>query len=120
MYTSDITIGTENYALRTQRASSSVRAEISQPVSEPRLLTISHENVKSGRVSSAVMLDDSKVVQIGASAPTLDTMRVMVKIQYNPLSGRTDIDAEIKAMITTLTTFLGVAGNVTKLLNQES
>lgn len=119
MYTSDITIGTETYALRTQRVNSSVRAEISQPVSEPRLLTISHETSKSGRVSSVVMIDDSKVVQIGSSAPTVDTMRALLKIQYNPLSGRTGVEAEIKAMIAALAAFATDA-NISKLLNQES
>lgn len=119
MYTSDITIGTEVYALRSQRTNSSVRAETSQSVSEPRLLTISHENAKSGRVSSVIMIDDSKVVQIGASAPSLDTMRAMIKIQYNPLSGRTGIEAEIKAMIAALAAF-STDANISKLLNQES
>lgn len=119
MFASDITIGTRTYALRAQRTNSSVRADPSEPVNEPNLLTISHDVANSGRISSAVMFDDTKVITLGSSSVT-DTIRCMVKIQYNPTSGRTLITDDVNALLEEVVTFLGTPTNITKLLNRES
>ena len=121
MYTPDITLGTQTYSLQAQRANSSVRSDASQPLSEPNTLTISHELAKSGRYSTAVMLDDTKIVSlVGATTPVPDTVRTMFKLQYNPLAGRTDVDADITNAIAQLIVFLSDPTNVDKLLNKES
>lgn len=120
MYASDITLGTTLYSLRTQRVNSSVRADPTQNLKEPKTLTISHDVAGSGRVSSAVILDDIAVVQIGASSPQSDAVRVMLKLQYNPLSGRADIEATVAAQLAELVAFMGTPANITKLLNRES
>lgn len=120
MYASDITLGTTTFSLRTQRVNSSIRSDATQPLNEPNTLTISHDVAGSGRVSSAVMLDDVKVVQVGTSSPVADTVRVMLKVQYNPVSGRVDIDDDVNALIAELVAFLGTPANVVKLLNRES
>lgn len=120
MFSTDITLGTHTYSLRTQRVNSSIRADPTQPINEPNTLTISHDVAGSGRVSSAVIFDDTKTVQIGASSPSPDTIRAMVKIQYNPLSGRAGIESAINALIVDLVAFIQAPANVTKLLNRES
>lgn len=121
MYASDITLGTSTFALTTQRPLSSVRSNASAPVSEPKTLTISHENANSGRRSSVVILDDVKIVSTaGALVPVKDTVKLLVKVQYNPFGGRTTTTADINSLITQLIAFLNTPANVTKLLNQES
>lgn len=121
MYASDITIGTKTYSLQSQRTLSSVRSDATRSVSEPRLLTISHENAKNGRRSSVIIIDDNKVVSIaGANVPVSDNVRVLLKVQFAPSGGRTTTTADINELLTQLTTFLGTPANVTKLLNQES
>lgn len=119
MYASDLTLGTRVYALRAQRTNSSVRAVPGEPVNEPNLLTISHDVANSGRISSAIMLDDTKVITLGTSS-VADTVRCMLKIQYNPLSGRAGIEADINKMLTEIVDFLATPANITKLLNRES
>lgn len=118
MFTPDLVVGTTTYSLRAQRMASSVRGDSTQPVSEPRLLTISHETAKNGKVSSVLMIDDTAVVSSGTTASS-DTIRALLKIQYNPLSGRTGIEAVINSAIDDLKALLTPA-NITKLLNKES
>lgn len=118
MFTPDIVVGTTTYSLRAQRMASSVRGDSTQPVSEPRLLTISHETAKNGKVSSIMMIDDTAVVSSGAVASS-DTIRVLLKLQYNPLSGRTDIEATVNSAIDDLKALL-IPANITKLFNKES
>jgi len=120
-YSADITLLTNTYSERSRRDYASVRSNASEPLSEPNLLTLSHETAKNGRVSSVVIFDDTKIVSLaGASLTTTDTVRTMFKVQYNPLGGRTDNEAAINAAIAELIAFLGVADNVSKLLNQET
>lgn len=119
MYTADITLNTKTYTLKAQRATSSVRGVSSRPVAEPLNLTISNETAKNGRVSSVIMIDDVKVVQVGTSIPTADTIRALLKIQYNPMSGRANIDTVVQALCADIVAFATPA-NITKLLNKES
>lgn len=119
MFQSDITLNTKTYALSAQRTNSSLRRVSTRPVSTPLELNIAHEVAKNGRVSTAIYIDDVAVVQIGSSPATKDTVRALVKLQYNPMSGRTTTNTDIKAAIADLVSFLSVA-NIDKLLNQES
>lgn len=119
MFVNDITIGSNTFAKQSVRPLSASYADNNQPLDNPRLLTISHEVAKSGQVSSIVMIDDTKVIPVGTTFVN-SKARVFMKIQYNPLQGRSDLVAAINAAITELTTFVGVAGNITKLLNKES
>lgn len=118
MFTSDITIGSQTFSAVTSYGSSTIRRKTGEPVSEPTDLTISHEVAKNGRVSSAVIIDDVKVVS-DTNGIVTDNVRALVKLQYNPASGRSTLDADIRALIDDLVTFLGVAGNVDKLVNRE-
>lgn len=121
MYTPDITLEGQTYALQSQRTNSSVRSDASQPVSEPNTLTISHEKAKNGRVSSAVILDDTKIVSTaGATIPVADTVKVLLKIQYNPVGGRIDNDTVVENLVAQIVAFASNASNIDKLLNQES
>lgn len=121
MFLPDITINTNVYSLQSQRTLSSVRSDSARSVSEPKLLTISHEIIKSGRIATAVMVDDTKIVSLpGAVVPTSDTVRAFVKIQYNPLMGRLTLEADIAAAIADVVAFLSDPTYVDKLLNRES
>lgn len=119
MLANDITLNTRVYVLNSTRPNSSIRRVSGEPVSEPTLLTVSHEiNSKSGRVSSAVISDDTKNV-VSGTVTVPDTTRVLIKLQYNPSIGRASLDADIRAQIADIVTFLGSAANVDKLLNLE-
>lgn len=121
MFTSDITLNTHVYSLTSQRTTSSTRRDSAQPVSEPNELSIAHETAKNGRVSTAVILDDTKIVSVpGATVPVKDTVRVLFKVQYNPFGGRTTNATDIALAIADLVSFLNTPANITKLLNQES
>lgn len=124
MYSSTITLSATNYDLNLQNARSSVRSDATAPLGAPRTLTISHEtNAKTGLVSSAVLLSDTKVIPVGTTNVT-DVAKVYLKLQYNPANGRASLEADIKAMITELVDFVADATNgvafVDKLLNLES
>lgn len=119
MYPSDITIGSDTFSRTVTRPTSSAYSDNNQSLSNPRTLTISHETSKSGRVSSAVILDDTATVTVG-NTNVADNIRILVKVSYNPLGGRADLTAKVKEAIAQLVAFAGVEGNVTKLLNKES
>lgn len=119
MLAPDITLNTKVYSLTSTRPNGSLRRVATRPVSEPLSLTISHETAKSGRVSTVAYIDDVAVVQIGSSAPVADNIRVMVKIQYNPLSGRTGVEDSISAAVADLVALMS-AENIDKLLNREA
>lgn len=119
MFDNSITLGTETFAKQSVRPLSATYADNNQVLSNPRTLTISHEVGKSGQVSSAIILDDSKTIPVGNSLVT-DKVRALFKIQYNPLQGRADLAAAIKAAVTELSTFVGDTNNFNKLLNKES
>lgn len=119
MFLNSLTIGTDTFDKQTIRPLSATYVDNNQTLSNPRSLTISHEIGKSGQVATAVILDDNAIVPIGNSNVT-DKVRVLFKIQYNPLQGRTGLDTAIKAAIVQLTGFMSDSANVVKLLNKES
>jgi len=123
MFATDITINTNTYSLITQRANSSVRSDASTGLDNPNTLTISHEESKTGRVSSVVILDSEAVVPCQdacTTAPSVDNIRLMMKIQYNPLNGRTDTATEIERLRVLLSTFVNDSASFAKIINKES
>lgn len=118
MFTPDLVLGTATYSLTAQRVNSSIRGDASQPLSEPNLLTISHENAKNGRRSSVIILDDTKIV--GGTTIVPSTVRTLLKLQFNPLEGRTDIETALAAQIAEVVEFLSNPALVAKILNQET
>lgn len=119
MFANTLTLNTHNYDLVSQSPYRSMRSDATKPVNEPSTLTISHEVAKNGRRSSVVILDDNAVINSGTLI-TKDSIKAQFKIQFNPYSGRTDIEATISELITELTAFLAVPANVDKFLNLES
>lgn len=119
MYTSDLLIGVDTFSRTVTRPTSSTYSDNNQSLSNPRLLTISHETAKNARVSSAVILDDTETVVVGNSMAA-DNIRVLLKVSYNPLGGRTDLTTKVKGAIAQLIAFAQVENNITKLLNKES
>ena len=123
MFNTDIVINTNTYNLISQRTTSSVRSDASTGLANPNTLTISHETNKAGRVSSVIILDSEEVVACQdacSTAPTLDNIRMMMKIQYNPLSGRIGIDTELERLRVLLSTFTADAASWAKFINKES
>lgn len=118
MFTPDITIGTKTYSLTTQKPLGSIRSDAAAALSNPRQLTISHELSKTKR-SSVVIVSDTLSVPVTGALPATDSIRVMLKLQYDPFAGRTTTEADVKAAIDELVAFLTVA-NVDKILNLES
>jgi hypothetical protein len=120
MYTPDITLDTRTYSLKSQRTASSVRSDASAPVSEPNLLTISHETAKNGRVSSVIILEDQAVITSVSTTPLVDSIKCQFKLQYNPLVGRTDVETVILDLIAKLSAGINDSAFIDKFLNQES
>lgn len=123
MLPSDITLGDVTYALQTQRPTSSVRADSGRELEKPVTLSIAHETGKNGRVSSVVIFDSSEVISCDdtcAINPTTDNIRVHLKIQYNPLSGRTGIDIELKRLLAELQVFMVSTDLMDRFENKES
>jgi hypothetical protein len=123
MFTPDITIGTNVYSLTSQRTNSSLRSDPSTGLDNPNLMTISHEVAKNGKVSSVVILDSEVVVPCTDTCtitPASDTIRLQLKVQYNPLIGRTDTATEIERLRVLLVTFASNATSFAKFLNKES
>jgi hypothetical protein len=124
MYPSDITIASTvptTYSIVTERASSSLYSDPSQPLAEPKVLTISHETDKSGRVSSVVYIDDiASLVNTTVGAPAVvDTVKCQFKLMYNPTLGRATLEADLAQLREELTVFVSDSTNWTKLLNKE-
>lgn len=119
MFTNTITLDSTNYDLVSQSPYRSTRSDASQSLSEPKTLTISHEIAKNSRRSSALILDDVAVINNG-TVVVKDSIKLLVKCQFNPYSGRADIQATINKQIAELQAFLAVPGNIDKFLNLES
>lgn len=119
MFANTLTLNSKNYDLVSQNPYRSMRSDSSKPVNEPTTLTISHEVAKNGRRSSVVILDDNAVINSGTMI-TKDSIKAQFKIQFNPYSGRADIEAKINELIVELTDFVSVPANIDKFLNLES
>lgn len=119
MYPSTLILNTQTFEKKVQRPMSSVYIDTDQTLDNPRSLTISHEVAKSGRVSTAVMLDDTKSIVL-ANSIVADNTRVLIKLSYNPLGGRASLDTVVRAALADLVGFLSDTANIDKLLTQES
>lgn len=119
MFLNELKLGADTFAKQSVRPLSATYADNNQQLNNPRILTISHETGKSGQVSSAVILDDALSIPVGNSLVN-DRIRVLFKIQYNPLGGRTALAAAIKASVIQLKDFVGDDANLSKILNKES
>lgn len=106
------------YSLTSQRANSSLRSNAVRPLGEPRVLTVSHETQSNGRVNSVVYFDDVKNV-IGTTGSTASSVRLQLKLQYNPTEGRTDIAATLTELYSSLKQILDSGTNLAKVLNKE-
>lgn len=123
MYAQSITIGTNTYDLTTQRANSSLRSDASTGLDNPNLMTVSHDTASNGKVSSVIIFDSEEVIPCNdtcVTSPQSDNIRVMMKIQYNPTSGRAAIATEIDRLRVLLDTFTSDATNWGKFINKES
>lgn len=119
MFDNHIVVGPEIFAKQSVRPLSATYSDNNQTLNNPRTLTISHEVGKSGQVSSAVILDDTATVPVGNTLVT-DRIRVLYKIQYNPMMGRADLAAAIKAASNHLVSFVSDETNQNRILNKES
>jgi hypothetical protein len=120
MLTSDLTTTTPvaTFSAISTRATSTLRSDAAQPLDEPRIVTVSHETQKNGKVSSVIYIDDTKNVLSGVTVvPSL--CRVQLKLQYNPLEGRVDIDATMAELYAQLTEIVSTGTNFDKILNKE-
>lgn len=119
MFDNHINIGYDTFAKQSVRPLSATYSDNNQTLSNPRTLTISHEIGKSGQVSSAVILDDSAAVPVGNTLVN-DRIRVLHKIQYNPMVGRADLAAHIREASHQLCEFVSDDTNLNRILNRES
>lgn len=122
-FSDEITLGTVPVAYKATviRPQSTVRSDssTSNGIAE---LTISHEVAKNGRVNSVVYLDNGEVIPCNdtcAISPTVDNIRAMFKISYNPHGGRGDLDVSLGLIIDELTSFLEDGLKIEKFLNKE-
>lgn len=122
-FPADIVVGEDTYSLITQRPSSSVRSDAAQDLTNPHLLTLSHESNRNGQVSSVAIFD------IGAALPcdntcgtagSISNARAMFKIQYNPTEGNADLDIQLTSAIQSLLAWMGDSTNMDKFRNKES
>lgn len=117
MLDANIVTLTSTYNLTTTRPTSSIRSDSAKPLDNPRVMTVSHDIAKSGRVSSVVYIDDT-LTTVVAGVASSSNVRVQLKLSYNPLEGRTDIASDIAVIYAELKEFLTPA-NLTKILNKE-
>jgi len=113
-----VTLGTEEFAKTIERPTSSERAVAGLDVGKYQHLTISHETSKTGIRSSAIILDDLDLVT-GEGNPVPDNNRLLLKLQFNPFSGRTDATAVIVAQRARLVAILADDALWTKFINSE-
>lgn len=119
MFDNQLKIGADTFAKQSVRPLSATYSDNNQTLNNPRTLTISHEVGKSGQVSSAVILDDMATIPVGNNLVT-DRIRVLYKVQYNPMMGRAELAAAIKAASAQLVEFVSVEANFNRILNKES
>lgn len=123
MFASTVTQNARSYVETSRKDNSTIRRIAGLPDNEAVSLTISHENAKNGVRSSVIIIDNSKAIGFKADGtPIIDTARVMFKLQYKPLTGRTDTTADLSAAMYDIVAVLTAdsAAGFTKLINQES
>jgi hypothetical protein len=121
MYANSLTVSTQTYDLISSFPTNSVRRDATYSITNPHEVLISQETFKDGRKSAGVVFKDTTITDSISCPDTKirDAVSAMVKVQFNPLSSRADIEADLNAQLDLLVAFLGVADNRTKLINGE-
>lgn len=127
MFTPDIIlndgVADRTYSLTQQRTTSSLRSDATRDVTTPRYVTIAHEKAKDGTISSVIYIDSEEVIACNdtcATTPTIDKLRVQLKIVRNPLSGRATIEEDVEELLEQVINLITEGSNRAKFLNQES
>jgi hypothetical protein len=120
MIADSITLNTATYDLIKQGPTSAVRSNGAQPIEAPHIVTVSHETLNDGRVSSVVIADAGENITCSTSGINTEHIKAMIKLQYNPKSGVTGLEAKIEEQIAVLQSFLSNATLLAKFLNRES
>lgn len=118
----DITIDAVTYSSSIVKPNSTVRADATQPVTDPDYMTVSHETAQNGRVSSVIIFEDIKAIPCNDTCqivPGQSSIKAMLKIQYNPKDGREDFNAALVNLLAAINTASGDAALMDKFLNKE-
>lgn len=112
------TLGLNTYDKRLQNAMSSQFSR--EDLAHPRTLNVSHATRKNSTIVDTVLYitDDAPITNSVSGNINLSRIRGQFKFSYDPLGGRTDINAQIIEMITELKSLIDT--NLGSLLNKES
>lgn len=111
----DATPADQHYDAVIHESTKTVRRDASRSLDQPMALTISHEVAKDkSHVNTAVMLDRTELD--AGDGVTLGNARVLFKLSYDV---EQITSAMLDEMVDEIIEFLQVAGNLTKLYNQE-
>lgn len=104
------------------KPTSSVWSDSSRDITLPLTLTIAHETSGNGRVSSVILLDDSKsaIAPTDPAVPNYSIVKAQFKIQYNVAEGRDDIEATLDSLRLNLLAALNDATIWDKFINKEA
>lgn len=119
----DITLAVGTTFGRTiTKPTSSVWRDSSRDITLPLTLTIAHETSGNGRVSSVILLEDSKsaIAPADPATPNFSNVKAQFKIQYNIVEGRDDIEATLVALKANLLAALNDATIWDKFINKEA
>lgn len=122
-FSNDITLDTHTFSNILRVGKRGVYRDAAAPLDKPATLTISHETTKSGRLSSAVIIDLDEVIPCSdtcSTVPVADNIRMLVKLSYNPLAGRADLPTDLALIKAHIIAFLVNSEDWPKFLNQES
>jgi len=119
MFNNDVTLDTTTYSLVSERPTSSLRRDATQPLDNPVSVTISHETSNNGKVSSVIYFDDDKIATTAEGGVVSSLARAQFKLTYNPNEGRDDLTAVLQKGIDVIESFLADPNNISKFLNKE-
>lgn len=113
-------LGTKTYQTTQSYPTSTIRSEGSSGVNVNDLMTVSHEKIKSsGKVSSVLIFDHTIVPTATDVCTSESSIRALLKVQFDPLDGRTTTEADITTLLEQIAAFIAVPDNVSRFLNQE-
>lgn len=118
----DIVLDGQTFSLVSNTANSSLRKDPARDAVSPATLRIASETTKNGQINSVIQLVDATLVPCGTGCsivPLMSEVKLQLKLSYNPLEGRTDIDTAITDLRADLTAFMADTSLMTKFLNQE-
>jgi len=110
-----VTTNQVNYDLSTYNGSGSTRRVAGLDLDTPKVLSVSHEQVKSTKVRRHLVRFDS-TVQDGTDPTIMGTISVYAVLVVPPVVAS---EALVAAEVRKLSNFLCASGNITKLLNEE-